>query len=187
MNHINKSQICCESYSRLKNLKLVEKETSIPWQTVYWYLKKSGVHVVGDKSIYGSKKDRFACVGEMTFNKIIPYAENQNLLSFQPKIDFLVNGYGIEVKSAKFTNNDKNKRWAFSLKKQRKVADFFILLAFDQEGKEVQYIFLLPNEIVRKELQTISISQNIGSSKWKDFLISEDGLKEFFDMLRQND
>jgi hypothetical protein len=32
-------------------------------------------------------------------------------------------------------------------------------------------------------MQTISISKNINHTKWKDFLISEKELKEFFDMI----
>ncbi len=183
MNFEEKSKTCLESYSRLKNLKLVEKETFIPWQTVYWHLKKAGINVMGDKSLYGSSKDKFAHIGEQSFNKLIPYAENQNLVSFQPKIDFIVKGYGVEIKSAKFTSSGKNKRWAFSLKKQNKVADFFILMAFNELGNEILHYFLIPNELLRKEMQTISVPQNINHTKWKDFLISKEELKEFFDMM----
>ena len=183
MNFEEKSTTSLESYSRLRNLKLVEKETSIPWQTVYWHLKKAGVQVIGDKAIYGSSRDKFAHIGEQFFNKLIPYAENQNLISFQPKIDFVVKGHGVEVKSAKFTSTGNNKRWAFSIKKQNKVADFFVLMAFNEAGTEISYYFLIPNELLRKEMQTISISKNINHTKWKDFLISEKELKEFFDMI----
>jgi hypothetical protein len=183
MNFKEKSKTCLESYSRLKNLKLVEKETFIPWQTVYWHLKKAGIQVTGDKALYGSSKDKFAHIGEQFFSRVIPYAENQNLISFQPKIDFIVKGYGVEIKSAKFTSTGNNKRWAFSLKKQNKVADFFILMAFNDAGNEILHYFLIPNELLRKEMQTISVSQNINHTKWKDFLISEKELQEFFEMI----
>ena len=58
---MNKKEIidkCIESYSRLKNLKLVGLEVGIPWQTVYVYLKQAGIAVTGDKSRYGSVTDR---------------------------------------------------------------------------------------------------------------------------------
>lgn len=183
MNFEEKSKACLESYSRLKNLKLVEKEISIPWQTVYWHLKKAGVNVVSDKSLYGSTKDKFAHIGEQFFNKLIPYAENQNLISFQPKIDFIVKGYGVEIKSAKFTSSGKNKRWAFSLKRQKKVADFFILMAFNELENEILHYFLIPNELLKKEIQTISVPQDVNRTKWRDFLISREELKDFFDMI----
>ena len=60
---MNKKEIidkCIESYSRLKNLKLVGLEVGIPWQTVYVYLKQAGISVTGDKSRYGSATDRVA-------------------------------------------------------------------------------------------------------------------------------
>ena len=41
------ANVSIESYSRLKNLKLVELETGIKWQTVYTHLKKAGVAVTG--------------------------------------------------------------------------------------------------------------------------------------------
>ena len=183
MNLEEKSKICLESYSRLKNLKLVEKETLIPWQTVYWHLKKTNTPVTGNKCIYGSSIDKFAHIGESFFNKIIPYAENQNLISFQPKIDFIIKGYGVEVKSAKLTPTDSVHRWCFSLKKQRKVADFFVLMAFNNEGSELSHLFLVPNDMLRDNLQTISITRDLNRTKWKDFLISEWELKEFFDLI----
>lgn len=176
----DKIKICVESYNRLQNLKKVSQETHIPWQTVYWYLKKAGIAVISNKALYGSYKDKFACRGEEEFEKIIPYAENQNKYRFQPKIDFIVKGYGIEVKSAKLTISDNNKRWAFSLKKQNKVADFFILFAFDDL---VKHIFLLPKDMLRAEMKTISVPLNLEKSKWRDFLISKEELKDFFDMI----
>lgn len=185
MNFEQKSNACLESYSRLRNLKLVERETGIPWQTVYWHLKKAGVQVAGDKAIYGSSKDKFAHIGEQLFNKIITYAENQNLISFQPKIDFIVKGYGVEIKSAKSTSSNRSKRWSFSIKKQNKAADFFILMAFNEAGNLVLHYFLIPSELLRDNMQTISISENINRTKWRDFLISEKDLKEFFDMLEE--
>lgn len=179
MNLSEKSELCVESYSRLKNLKLVEQETLIPWQTVYWHLKKANIAVNGDKSLYGSVKDRFAHVGEEFFSKLVPNAINQNLTSFQPKIDFMVGKYGVDIKSAKLCN--KYNRWSFSLKKQKKEADFFVLFGFDSNGKELQVCFLIPNEMLRDSLQTLSIPFKFEVSKWRDFLINEKDLKEFFD------
>jgi hypothetical protein len=179
-----KINLCVQEYHQTPNIKIVADKTGIKWQTVYWYLKKAGLEVKGDKSIYGSIKDRFAHNGEKYIEKILPSAINQNLFSFQPKVDFKINNKGLEVKSSKFIMKDK--RWTFSLKKQRKIADYFILLAFDSEGKEVIYHFMIPNELLINSLKTISIAEYVNKSKWKDFLISKNDLIEFFEKTIQN-
>lgn len=174
-----KINLCSQEYSKTPNIRIVADETGIKWQTVYWYLKKAGVEVKGDKSIYGSIKDKFAHNGEKYIQKILPSAINQNLFCFQPKVDFKIGNKSLEIKSSKFITKDK--RWTFSLKKQKKIADYFILLAFDCNGVNVIYHFMIPNELLISSLQTISISENINNSKWKDFLISKDDLIEFFE------
>jgi len=40
---------------------------------------------------------------------------------------------------------------------------------------------MIPNELLIKSLQTISICENINNSKWNDFLISKNDLIEFFE------
>jgi len=119
-----KINLCSQEYSKTPNIKIVADKTGIKWQTVYWYLKKAGMEVKGDKSIYGSIKDKFAHNGEDYIQKILPSAINQNLFSFQPKVDFKIDDKSLEVKSSKFIIKDK--RWTFSLKKQKKVADYFV-------------------------------------------------------------
>ena len=176
----DKIALCKKEYEELPNIKLVADKTGIKWQTVYWYLKKAGVEVKGDKAIYGSTKDKFAHKGEEYIQKILPSAINQNLYSFQPKVDFVIGYKSFEIKSSKLTTT-KNLRWSFSLKKQKKIADYFILLAFDPEGKDVNHHFMIPNELLTDNLQTISISKNINHSKWSDFLIPKEDLTEFFE------
>jgi hypothetical protein len=175
-----KTALCKKKYEELANIKLVADKTGIKWQTVYWYLKKAGVEVKGNKAIYGSTKDKFAHKGEEYIQKILPSAINQNLYSFQPKVDFIIGDKSLEIKSGKLTIT-KNPRWCFSLKKQKKIADYFILLAFDPEGKDVIHHFMIPNELLIDNLQTISITKNINHSKWSDFLIPKEELTEFFE------
>jgi len=175
-----KIALCKKEYEELPNIKLVANKTGIKWQTDYWYLKKDGVEVRGDKALYGSTKDRFAHKGEEYIQKILPSAINQNLYSFQPKIDFLIGDKSLEIKSSKLEATKVN-RWAFSLKKQKKLADYFILLAFDSEGNDVIHHFMIPNELLTENLQTISISKNVTKSKWSDFLIPKEELIEFFE------
>ena len=85
-----KIALCKKEYEELPNIKLVADKTGIKWQTVYWYLKKAGVEVKGDKALYGSTKDKFAHKGEEYIQKILPSAINQNLYSYQPKVDFII-------------------------------------------------------------------------------------------------
>ena len=107
----DKIKLCSQEYSKTPNIKIVANKTGIKWQTVYWYLKKAGINVKGDKSTYGSVKDKFAHNGEEYIQKILPSAINQNLFSYQPKIDFIIGNKTLEVKSSKFLIKDR--RWNF--------------------------------------------------------------------------
>lgn len=175
----NTIDLCIKSYEKEKNIKKVGDITGIKWQTVYWYLKKAGVSVCGDKSRYGSKTDKFAYIGEKYVENLIPNSINQNSIMFQPKIDFIINTYRVDVKSSKLV--EKDNRWAFSIKKQMRVSDYFILLAYDTDGNNVIAHFVLPTEMLLKSIQTISIPKNYNHSKWGDFFISKEDLKIFFD------
>ena len=73
---MDKRDACIESYSRLKNLKLVGLELGIPWQTVYVHLRAAGVPVTGDKKRYGSDTDRLAAKAEALFAELVPAAGN---------------------------------------------------------------------------------------------------------------
>jgi hypothetical protein len=165
-----------ESYGRHKNLKIASDELGMNFQTLYWHLKKAGISCSGDKERYGSAKDRFGAAAELEFQKIIPYAEDQNKTRFQPKVDFLVNGVKFEIKSAKrqcLGVGAGGDRWSFSIKKQIEEADFFVLFGFSRSG-DVESIFLVPAELIASKT-TVSVSCN-GSSKWHDYSLSKEGL-----------
>lgn len=169
-----------DAYNKHKNLKLAANELGIKWQTLYVQLKKLDVKITGDKLKYGSDKDRLAAQAELLFQKIVPFAENNNLSKFQSKIDFTVNGQKVDIKASKLNKgciNYESKRWAFSIKKQELIADFIVAFAFDENVKLVK-IYLIPSEMIRN-YQTISIGEN-SRSKWNQFEISEQDLLEFF-------
>jgi len=172
---------CAESYSRLKHLKLVGEEVGIPWQTVYVHLKKAGVAVTGDKARYGGITDRFAAKAEAEFKRLIPSAVDNNETEFQSTIDFDVNGNSVDIKAARLKSDGRIHRWAYCVSKQRDAADFFILYAYDGSGEDVLHKFMIPGEIAR-EKTTISITATL-KSKWADYLISDDGLVEFFNSI----
>lgn len=176
---MDKRQACIESYARLKNLKLVGLELGIPWQTVYVQLRAAGVAVTGDKSRYGSDTDRLAAKAESIFKALVAHAEDQNDKQFQAKVDFIVHGYKVDVKSA----TKRNDRWAFSLKKQELLADFFVCFAFDGDG--TYRVVAVPGEVCRF-LQTISLSANT-KSKWWDYEIEDVHLESFFEQVRLAD
>lgn len=115
----DKTAACVDAYSRLKNLKLVGLELGIPWQTVYVHLRAAGVPVTGDKSRYGSDTDRLAANAERIFAALVPNASDQNDKKFQAKVDFIVGQYKVDVKASRLRNG----RWAFSLKKQERIAE----------------------------------------------------------------
>ena len=155
---MDKRQACIESYSRLKNLKLVGLELGIPWQTVYVHLRAAGVPVTGDKSRYGSDTDRLAAKAEAIFSTLVPSALNQNEHQFQAKVDFMVGAYSVDVKCSRLLRG----RWSFSLKKQELIADFFVCFAFNDDG--TYRVLAIPGEVCRY-LQTISLSA-MTKTKW---------------------
>lgn len=165
---------CVESYRRIKNLKLVGSELGIPWQKVYIHLRSVGEPVTGDKLRYGSETDRFAARAERAFNELVPFAVSQNEKKFQAKVDFMVGDQKIDVKAA----NLKQGRWAYSLKKQESIADFFVCFAFLDDGG--QRILLIPGEVCR-DIQTISLSKK---GKWWDYEVSEGDLRNFFESMQ---
>ncbi|XKM12704.1 hypothetical protein RCS94_06660 [Orbaceae bacterium ac157xtp] len=178
MSKNNKVEQCIESYSRLKNLKLVGLEVGIPWQTVYAYLKKAGVPVTGDKARYGSATDRIAVIGEQKFKKAVPFAVDNNEFKFQATIDFIVCDFTVDVKTSKIKHYKKAPdRWAFCINKQKDIADFFVFYALNDE-LETEHVFLMPHEIVTV-VSSVSITKS-GKSKWFDYKIDESALPEFF-------
>lgn len=176
---MKKRDACIESYSRLKNLKLVGLELGIPWQTVYVHLRAAGVPVTGDKSRYGSDTDRLAAKAEALFSELVPAAVNQNDTQFQAKVDFVVGEYAIDVKSARQRHN----RWAFSLKKQELVADFFVCIAYNDD--DTYRLLVIPGELCRF-LQTISLAAK-SRTKWWDYEIQASELAQFFEQVRAAD
>lgn len=181
---MSKTELCVESYSRLKNLKLVEKETGVKWQTVYVHLKKAGVSVTGDKKRYGSSTDKLAAKFEQKFNDIVKFAVNNNDSKWQSTVDFYVNDISIDVKVSRLqkagsqpSGKKYSARWAYCISKQKDIADFFVMFAIDDEDV-INHIFLIPDEIAVNQ-STISIPQTM-DSKWADFKISENELVEFF-------
>jgi hypothetical protein len=175
---MDKTSACVESYRRLKNLKLVGDELGIPWQTVYVHLRKVGEPVNGDKSRYGSDTDRLAAKAEAEFKRLVPWAEDQNERTFQARVDFIVDGFGVDVKSS----TKRAGRWAFSLKKQELTADFFVCFAYEQD--DTYACLLVPGDVCRK-YQSMSLSATT-RTKWWDYQIQPDQLAAFFrDMAAQ--
>lgn len=177
-----------EAYSRLKNLKLVSTEIGVPWQTVYWWLKKLGINVIGDKSRYGSSSDQLGLIGENEFKRIVPFANSNNDSIFQSKFDFLVGDYTVDIKTSSLLTRKSRStgieklRWMFNLKDKDQTIDFLVCFALNKEDG-VDHIFLFPNEIFNG-MKTISIAKS--KSKYYEYLISEEELTEFFKLVTLN-
>ena len=178
-----KVSACIESYARLKNLKLVAAEIRVSWSTVYLWLREAGVAVSGDKARYGSDKDRLAASAEAEFQRLVPFAENQNDGKFQSKVDFKVHSLSVDVKAAHLVQGMKRSpnswRWAFSVKKQELSADFIACFAYTDSAYR---LLLIPGELVRN-YQTIALSQNV-ASKWWDYEVQPNDLSSFFNSLK---
>lgn len=173
---MDKTNACVESYRRHKNLKLVGDELGIPWQTVYVYLRAADEPVTSDKLRYGSDKDRLAAKSEQHFSDLVPWAEDMNLTKFQAKYDALVHGHKIDIKAARLLRGS----WAFSLKKQLRVADFFVAFAYDSDGETLMHTFIFPGDCIR-HYATVRVRE---SNRWWDYKVTDSELVAFMGQLR---
>ena len=183
------TKICIESYSKLKNLKLVGEETGIAWQQVYRILKRANVPVCGDKARYGSVTDRLAVHAEQMFKKAVPFAVDNNDEQWQSTVDFSVGNETIDIKASIIQDayrNSKGKshsaRWAYCISKQKDVADHFVLYALEKD-KSVRHVFLIPKEIATNS-SSISIPESL-KSKWADYEVKESELFDFFSLMKK--
>lgn len=175
---------CIAAYEQHKHLKLAANDVGIPWQSVYVHLRKAGVPVTGDKLKYGSETDRLASRAEQNFLRLVPDAKDQNTRQFQSKVDFLVFGLGVDVKASRLHSAGAgvSKRWAFSVKKQEAVADFFVCFAYAEDSDSVQHTLLVPGEIARKHT---TISLPVRGGRWRDYEVPPEDLSSFFSNLRK--
>ena len=104
----------------------------------------------------------------------------------------MVRGHSVDVKASRLhaarkESNGKTTvpRWAFCINKQKDRADFFVLYAFDQDGGETVYVFLIPREIATTS-KTIAISSTM-KSKWADYEVRRCDLAAFFASLPQKE
>lgn len=179
-------QACIESYSKHEQLFAAADELGMPWQSLYYRLRKLGHPVAGNKSKWGSKTDRFAAKGEEKFLELVPTADNSNLKQYQSKIDFIVNGVKVDVKSARMKRSNgkyASLRWAFYLKKQLEHADFYVCLGFDEDGDELKTCYLIPRDMI-SAITTLSIPCS-GASKWESFSVNPRDLSLFFSELSE--
>ncbi len=169
------------SYRKHENLFEVSKALDIPWQTVYWKLKKLGEPVIGNKSRWGSPSDKFASKGEMEFHRLVPFAVDCNKNSFQAKVDFIVNGYSVDIKCStpkQISSKTSVLSYAFHIKKQIRTADFWVLFGYSDDRSKIMNTYLVPRDMINK-IQTITISIK-GHSKWSAFEVNPDDLCDFF-------
>lgn len=170
---------CIDAYRRHKHLKLAAQEVGIPWQTLYVHLRRAGEPVTGDKTRYGSDTDRLAARAEQMFAGIVPGAQDMNGTEFQAKCDFRVDGYLVDVKASTLRRSSSkypSMRWAFCVKKQESIADFFVCFGLDDSG-EAKLILLIPGELARR-YATISVPDSGG--KWRQYEVTAAELADLF-------
>lgn len=171
-------QRCVDAYRDKKNLKLAAEVVGIPWQTVYVHLRNVGEPVTGDKARYGSDKDRLAALGERIFQEAVPDAVDSNDNRWQAKVDFHVGLTKVDVKTSSMLRGG----WAFNLKKQKLVADFWVCLAM-QDGA-CRHALLIPGEIA-KNYQCIRIYDG-RSNKWNQYEVALADLAPFFSSIAKD-
>ena len=173
------------AYDKHQNLKVAASELGMKWQTLYWHLKKHNHPIIGNKSKYGSPKDKLASLSEKHFSNLVPDAINMNSTCFQSKWDFEIYGLKIDVKASCLHDageRSRQKRYSFSVKKQESHVDFIV--AFGYTDNIIKKCYLFPKEIIRY-METISISEH--KSKWSDYEIPLEDLRPFFERYRPCD
>lgn len=169
-------------YRELKNTKLVAAELGIAPATAYWRLRRAGEPVTGDKTRYGSDTDKLAARGERWFKRVIPWAEDQNHLGFQAKVDFIVGGQRVDVKTSrpKLTKSGVI-TWAWSLRKQRGAVDHFVCIALSSrdDNPGVHTALLVPDAIAGDTLR-VSHDRIALRGKWARAARSSSELRTFF-------
>ena len=174
---------CVAAYERHKNLKLAADELGMSWQNLYVVLRKEGVRVTGDKSRYGSEKDRLAAKAERMFAELVPMSVDKNKDQWQSKVDFAVGAVTVDVKASRpniANKHYKSRRWAFCVKKQEMIADFFVCAAFDISGDIVTRWLVIPGELV-VNIHTVNLPASGG--KWGDYEVPSSQMSEFFEAL----
>ena len=173
------------AYAKHKNLKLAADEIGLQWQVLYSRLREQGIPVTGDKSRYGSIKDKLASKAEALFAELVPCAVNMNESMWQAPVDFDVDGIKVDVKASRLTMRQKHTSkamsWAFSMKKQSTTCGFFCLFCYGDEDI-VHRILLIPREMA-EGVKCLSVSPT--KSKWLDYEVEPSDLPKFFnDMAR---
>lgn len=173
------------TYSKLKNLKLTAKEINIPWQTVYWWLKKESIEVTGDKKRYGGTSDQIGIIGEALFAASCPFAINRNSEKFQAECDFMVKDVKVDIKTStirSYASRGKPEntcyRQAFNPNYKHPI-DYMVCYCLDGDADDyvVKHILLIPQEIIDGK-STVSVT--CSKSKYFDFKVTEQELVDFF-------
>jgi hypothetical protein len=116
---------------------------------------------------------------------MVPSAVDQNAILYQPKVDFLVGGYGVDVKVSRARVSKTGvSQWCWSVKKQEAVADFLVCVALNGTGEDVSVhrVALIPGDLIRR-YQTIRAS-NAGNGfygKWSQYAVTPAELRAFFE------
>ena len=177
---------CVAAYRKHKNLKLAAAEIKMPWQTLYVHLRSVGEPVIGDKSRYGSAKDKLAAMAERAFSDAVPIAVDQNGIKWQSKYDFDVIGIKVDVKAARPKRQSfrtEKKRWAFSFKKQSLICDFVCCFCY-LDDLTIAKVLVVPSEIFGG-IQTVSVSCE-GESKWFDYSMNIEEISVFLRMVAES-
>jgi ankyrin repeat protein len=101
-----------------------------------------------------------------------------------PGYDFVCsNGYLIDSKSACILKNDGIPKWHFHINKNT-IADYFILLAFDnRESLTPLHIWMIPGSVVN-HLTSIAISESV-IHKWDEYRLDIDKVVMCCDTMKE--
>lgn len=181
-------QACVDAYRRLKSTKAVSAELGVPLATVYWRLRRAGEPVTGDKARYGSETDKIAARGERWFQRVIPWAEDQNRTEFQSKVDFIVSGLRVDVKTSRPRLTKTGViNWSWSLRKQKDAADYFVCIALSSREPDpgVHTALLVPGAVAAGcGSLRVSHDRIALRGKWARYGHSSAELRQFFEEQR---
>lgn len=146
-------------------------------------------HIKGKTKPYGEAKGSPLYLGvyvaERVLAKVFKNVKRAHMQN--PGYDFICGkGFKIDVKSACLSKKDYPS-WNFRIR-QNKIADYFLLLAFDnREELNPQHLWLFENKNLNNR-KTFSIyKSNVAILKWKEYELPLDKVEYCCNILKSND
>ncbi|MEG2273542.1 MAG: hypothetical protein RSA22_07290 [Acinetobacter sp.] len=182
-----------ELYKNLGSAKCVANELEISILDVYVVLKKHKLSIEERMQMAASATSILGAQGEDEFKKLVPFAVEVNaVINANPAFDFLVGDITIDVKASHIVKRGvakvRREQWFFVLQRSYQSqygAQFYVLFAlYGKDPKDGYDTYIIPSELLAG-IKSVNINiKDKENSQWRDFLIQNDKVCEFFEKMK---